>query len=215
MIQVRDGIFETNSSSTHCFTVMKRDMYELWKNYKIALSIYYVYSSNDRSYELGTDIEPTINLPENFMSIEKAKTLSKEREDKYDHYYDYANLRFGDNGFMRNWGNFDTYAPIVRQIDIDKKKEENVKMLRYYISDERNSWYMQYLKEQNKYDDFVALIDDYEKTGQFTEEMYSKFPNFLFFDYNEYMTMLDYDECHSPFIHVYADIVAFGHYFHS
>ncbi len=215
MIQVRDSIFETNSSSTHCFTVMKRDMYELWKNYKIALSIDYIYSCNDRGYELGTDVEPTINLPENFMSIERAKTLSKEREDKYDHYYDYENLRFGDNGFMRNWGNFDTYAPIVRQIDIDKKKEENVKMLRYYISNERNSMYVQYLKEQNRYDNFVALIDEYEKTGQFTEEMYSRFPNFLFFDYDEYMTMLDYDECHSPFIHVYADIVAFGHYFHS
>ena len=215
MIQVRDGIFETNSSSTHCFTVMKRDMYELWKNYKIALSIDYVYSSIDRGYELGTDIEPTINLPENFMSIEKAKTLSKEREDEYDHYYDYANLRFGDNGFMRNWGNFDTYAPIVRQIDIDKKKEENVKMLRYYVSNERNSSFMQYLKERNRYDDLVALIDEYEKTGQFTEEMYSRFPNFLFFDYDEYMTMLDYNECHSPFIHVYADTVAFGHYFHS
>ena len=149
------------------------------------------------------------------MSIEKAKTLSKEREDEYDHYYDYANLRFGDNGFMRNWGNFDTYAPIVRQIDIDKKKEENVKMLRYYVSNERNSSFMQYLKERNRYDDLVALIDEYEKTGQFTEEMYSRFPNFLFFDYDEYMTMLDYNECHSPFIHVYADTVAFGHYFHS
>ena len=215
MIQTRNNIFETNSSSTHCFTVMKRDIYDLWKDYKIALSINYVYSTEENDLNIGTDIKPIIGLPENFISIEKAKTLSKEKEDKFHHYYDYENLRFGDNGFMRNWGNFDTYAPIVREIDINKKKEENVKMLRYYLSCDKNSQYMQYLKNENRYDSFVDLIDEYEKTGQFTEEMYKRFPAFLFFDYDEYISMLNYDDCHSPFIHVYADIVAFGHYFHS
>lgn len=215
MIQTRNNIFETNSSSTHCLTVMKREMYDLWKDYKIALSIHYIFSAKGNDLQIGTDIKPAINLPENFVSIEKAKTLSKEKEYKFDYYYYYENLRFGDNGFMGNWGNFDTYAPIVRQIDINLKKEENVKMLRYYIIDERNSSYMQCLKDENRYDSFVALIDEYEKTGQFTEEMYKRFPTFLFFDYDEYIEMLKHDECHSPFIHVYADIVAFGHYFHS
>ena len=216
MIQIRKNCFETNSSSTHCLSIIKRDIYNDWRNHSIALSIHYLWSHEDRDEKLGTDVKPTIKLPENSNDIKQAIALAKQLDKDCFNEYCYSNLSYGDNGFMRTNGNFDTYAPIIRVVDASKAVEENVKILREYIKeDKEDNWYVNYLKESNQYDEFLSLIDEYEKTGVFTEEMYKKFPNYLFYTPEEYKQMLMHDDCYSPFIHVYEDVVAMGYYFHS
>lgn len=188
-------------------------MYDDWKNHKIALSIHYVYDPENKYDNFGTDIKPTINLPENFNNLEKAKKIAIEKYNDSDKDFYFDNLEYGDNGFMRTNGNFDTHAPIVRYIDIEKQKEENMKILENYIN--TDSCYINWLKEANEFDEFVELVEIYRYTGNFTEEMYKKFPIYLFYTPEQYETALKFDDCDSPFIHVFADVVAMGYYFHS
>lgn len=211
MIQVRRNIFETNSSSTHCLTIMDRDMYDDWRNEQIAVSIQYIYNTEDKDKNFGRD--PEIRLPLNFNTPKQAKNIAKEKDGDENYDYRYHGLSNGDDGFMRTWGNFDTYAPVVRTVEIDKQVEENVKLLNDYIR--TSKWYMDYLKESGKYDHFLELVKQYEETGEFTVEMYSAFPNYLYYTADEYYEMLSYDDCYSPFIHAFKDYVAFGYWFHS
>lgn len=212
MIQVRNNIFETNSSSSHSLTVMPRTLYNDWRSGKVALSIRYIFNGEEvDKYKFNR--APAVNLPENFNDKNKAIAIKKEKNNSWYDAYDYENLRDGDNGFMRNWGNFDTYAPVVMSANAEDQVKENLKMLETYI--DTSKWYIDYLKENNKYDAFMTLIEEYKNTGKFTEEMYDQFPDYLFYTADEYYEMLGHNECHSPFIHVFADVVAFGHYFHS
>lgn len=211
MIQVRRNIFETNSSSTHCLTIMPRNMYDGWRNKQIAVSIQYIYSTDEKDKNFGRD--PEIRLPLNFNTGKQAVNISKETYGNGDRYYEFCNLSNGDDGFMRTWGNFDTYAPVVRTVEIDKQVEENVKLLNDYIRTAK--WYMDYLKESGQYEHFLELVKQYEETGEFTEDMYNRFPTYLYYTADEYYEFLKHDDCHSPFIHVFNDYVAFGYYFHS
>lgn len=213
MIQTRNNIFETNSSSTHCLTVMNRNMYDDWHSHKIVLSINYVWSSEDFDERLGTLIEPSINLPENFIDKNKAESLARKKYgDSYKYYY-FTNLTNGDNGFMGTNGNFDTYGSIVREIPIESQKEENIKILEQYIYGDQS--FINWLKENNKYEHILNLISQYKETGEFTEDMYKRFPTYLFYTPEQYADALKFDDCDSPFIHMFADVVAFGYYFHS
>ena len=211
MIQVRRNIFETNSSSTHCLTIMPRDMYDDWRNEQIAVSIQYIYNTEDKDKNFGRN--PEIRLPLNFNTAKQAANLSKETYGKGDRYYEFCNLSNGDDGFMCTWGNFDTYAPVVRTIEVDKQVEENVKLLNDYIR--TSKWYMDYLKESGQYEHFLELVKQYGETGEFTEDMYNKFPNYLYYKADEYYEVLKHDDCYSPFIHAFKDYVAFGYWFHS
>lgn len=40
MIQIRRGVFETNSSSTHSITMCTNDTYERWKNGELFFAVY-------------------------------------------------------------------------------------------------------------------------------------------------------------------------------
>ncbi len=40
MIQVRKGVFETNSSSTHCITICSEELYNKWRDGKAFLDRY-------------------------------------------------------------------------------------------------------------------------------------------------------------------------------
>ena len=212
MIQIRNNVFETNSSSSHSLCVMSRKLYNKWRNHEIVLSIYYVYE-DDRVKTRGCKIKPVIELPENFLNKEAAKKVAKELDGDESNYIYYHGLEHGDNGFMRTQGNFDTYGAIVRELDTEKQKEENVKMLYDFIAE--GTWECDYLKKSNAYDAFVQLIETYRYTGTFTEDMYNKFPGYLFFTPEQLEMSLRYDDCDSPFIHVFADVVAMGYYFHS
>ena len=213
MIQVRNNVFETNSSSCHSLCVMKREMYDDWRNHKIALSINYVFNNDHEDDNIGSDIKPSINLPENFNDEKKSHELSKEKYNDPGRDYYFSNLQYGDNGFMSCCGNFDTYAPIVRKVEIENQKEENLKVLGRFITDD--SWFIDWLKENNQYDSLVELINKYKETGEFTEEMYKKFPSHMYYTPEQYVEALSHNDCYSTFIHVFADVVAFGYYFHS
>ena len=178
-------------------------MYDDWKNHKIALSIHYVLDAENKYDNFVTDIKPAINLPENFNNLEKAKKIAIEKYKDQGRNFYFKNLAYGDNGFMSTNGNFDTYAPIIRQVDIEKQKEENIKILENYIN--TDSCYVNWLKESNKFDEFVELIEIYRYTGNFTEEMYKQFPIYLFYTPEQYETALKFDDCDSTFIHVFAD----------
>lgn len=45
MINIRSGIFETNSSSNHNLTIIKDEIYRRWKNHEIVLKIDYEYDT--------------------------------------------------------------------------------------------------------------------------------------------------------------------------
>ncbi|MBP5784213.1 MAG: hypothetical protein J6W16_01340 [Methanobrevibacter sp.] len=188
-------------------------LYDDWRNHNVVLSIDYVFNSGDERDNHGCLIAPYRKTPDNFKSENIAKIIAKQKDGDSTYDYRYENLRNGDDGFMCNWGNFDTYSSIIKVTKIDDQKTQNIQMLIDYIN--KDNWYIDYLKEQNKYDNFVALIDEYKSTGVFTDEMYKNFPTYLFYTPEEYMEVLKNDDCHSPFIHVYADVVAFGYYFHS
>ena len=211
MIQVRNNIFETNSSSTHCLTLMNHQMYDDWRNKKITVSVHYIYTDEEKDLNFGN--EPDIKLPLNFNTTKQAKNISKEKYGNTTYDFRYHGLSYGDKGFMRTWGNFDTEASIVRSISVENQVEENVKLLYDYTH--KDKWYMDYLKKADKYEYFMELIETYAKDGKFNEDMYKMFPNYLYFKDDEYIEMLRNDDCYSPFIHVYNDIVAFGFYFHS
>ena len=207
MIQVRSNIFETNSSSTHCLTIMERPMYDNWRKNEIAISIQYIYNDEEKDKNFG--VTPNIRLPKNFNTKKQAENIAKEREGKKEFYYRYSGLSNGDNGFMCTWGNFDTEAPVVRSISIDKQKDENLKLLTNYIRDSK------WLKECGEYDNFIKLINEYKEKGEFTEDMYNMFPSYLYYTADQYYEALKHDDCYSPFIHVFEKYVAFGYYFHS
>ena len=211
MIQVRNNIFETNSSSTHCLTLMDRPMYNDWRSGKIAVSIQYIYTDEEKDANFG--IDPEIKLPQNFNTSKQAQNIAKEKDGDKIYDYRYHGLSYGDKGFMRTWGNFDTEGSIVRTVLVENQIEENSKLLNNYIR--KHKWYMDYLKEEGKYDLFMNLVKQYKETGEFTEDMYKMFPRHLYFKDMEYIEMLKHDDCYSPFIHVFENIVAFGYYFHS
>lgn len=211
MIQVRSNIFETNSSSTHCLTIMDRPMYDQWRKGEIAVSIQYIYDDEEKDKNFG--VTPDIRLPKNFNTKKQAENIAKNKDGKKETYYRYSGLSNGDNGFMCTCGNFDTEAPIVRSIVVLNQKEENIKLLTNYIRD--NKWYIDYLKESNEYEKFMNLINEYKETGKITKDMCKMFPSYLYYTADEYVEALKHDDCYSPFIHVFEKYVAFGYYFHS
>ena len=212
MIQIRKNCFETNSSSTHCLSIIGKPVYDNWRNHKIVLNINYIFNSTDN---LKNDsINVISDIPSNFINCEKSKELSMKQYGNEFHEYEFGNLSYGDNGFMRSWGNFDTNSSIVKFIQFENQINENTNILYEYLNND--SWYIDYLKESSKYENFIKLIEEYKNSGKFIIDMYKMFPNhILYYTPEEYVEMLKYDDCYSPFIHVYNDIVAFGYYFHS
>ena len=161
---VRQGLFETNSSSEHSLSIMKEADYEDWKNDEIAV-----------------------------MFV----------EDSYD-------SDGGDSdGYLSTWGNFSTHSLKVSTCPIQKKLDENMKILRDWIKEEEEDGWI------SKYNpNFKALVDEYEKTEVFTDEMYKIFPD-LYYSREEYKEMLLRDDCESPFFYRGEGVVVIGHYFHS
>lgn len=165
MKQIRQGLFETNSSSEHSLSIMKEADYEDWKNDEIAVM-----------FNFGDDFDSN----------------------------------GGDSdGYLSTWGNFSTHSLKVSTCPIQKKLDENMKILRDWIKEEEEDGWI------SKYNpNFKALVDEYEKTEVFTDEMYKIFPD-LYYSREEYKEMLLRDDCESPFFYRGEGVVVIGHYFHS
>ena len=165
MKQIRQGLFETNSSSEHSLSIMKEADYEDWKNDEVAV----MFNFDDDFDSDGGDTD----------------------------------------GYLSTWGNFSTHSLKVSTCPIQKKLEENMKILRDWVKEaEEDEWIPM------RYPNFKALVDEYEKTGVFTDEMYKIFPN-LYYSREEYKEMLLRDDCESPFFYRGEGVVVIGHYFHS
>ena len=114
----------------------------------------------------------------------------------------------GDSdGFLSTWGNFSTYSLKISTCPIQKKLEENMKILRDWIKEveKDGGWWIS---------NYKALIDEYERTEVFTDEMYKIFP-YLYYSREEYKEMLLRGNCESPFFYRGEGVVVIGHYFHS
>lgn len=165
MKQIRQGLFETNSSSEHSLSIMKEADYEAWKNDEIAVMF---------NFDDDFDID-----------------------------------RGDSDGYLSPWGNFSTYSLKISMCPIQKKLEENMKILRDWVKEEEaDGWISQ------SHPNFKALVDKYEKTGVFTDEMYKIFP-YLYYSREEYKEMLLRNDCDSPFFYRGEGVVVIGHYFHS
>lgn len=69
--QIRMGVFETNSSSTHSMVICTKEEYEKWKNGE------YVYVSE--TYGLAEEDKPTTD----FITAEQAEILLKKGAEDY------------------------------------------------------------------------------------------------------------------------------------
>lgn len=165
MKQIRQGLFETNSSSEHSLSIMKEADYEAWKNDEIAV----MFNFDEDSDSDGGD----------------------------------------SDGFLGTWGNFSAHSLKISTCPIQKKLEENMKILRDWVKEEEEDGWI-----SKSHSNFKALVDEYEKTEVFTDEMYKIFP-YLYYSREEYKEMLLRDDCESPFFYRGEGVVVIGHYFHS
>lgn len=72
MLQVRQGVFETNSSSTHSITIASQSDFDKWKNGEVYL--------ND---EWWSDEINDPNKNKTFLTVDEAVNLVKARDDVY------------------------------------------------------------------------------------------------------------------------------------
>lgn len=70
MLQVRQGVFETNSSSTHSITIASQSDFDKWKNGEVYL--------ND---EWWSDEINDPNKNKTFLTVDEAVNLVKARDD--------------------------------------------------------------------------------------------------------------------------------------
>lgn len=114
MFQVRRGIFETNSSSTHSMTMCMQDKYDAWKNGKL----YFVSESYGSRSEF---------IKKNFVTFEEAQDIIVKHEydpkrveeitkefieehgpdyyiHSYDNYLEGSNLEFFEGSFTTPGG---------------------------------------------------------------------------------------------------------------
>lgn len=116
----------------------------------------------------------------------------------------------GDSdGYLSTWGNFSTHSLKVSTCPIQKKLEENMKILRDWVKEEEKGGWI-----SKSHPNFKALVEEYEKTEVFTDEMYKIFP-YLYYSREEYKEMLLRDDCESPFFYRGEGVVVIGHYYHS
>lgn len=116
----------------------------------------------------------------------------------------------GDSdGFLATWGNFSAHSLKISTCPIHKKLEENMKILRDWVKEEEEDGWI-----SKSHPNFKALVDEYEKTEVFTDEMYKIFP-YLYYSREEYKEMLLRDDCESPFFYRGEGVVVIGHYYHS
>jgi len=77
MIQIRQDVFETNSSSVHTLTICKKSEYQDWLNNKVLLI-------EDYPYDLPNDIKEKYLNNKSFITEEDAKKVYEYCPDYWD-----------------------------------------------------------------------------------------------------------------------------------
>lgn len=163
--------------------------------------------------QIRTGLFETNSSSEHSLSIMKEADYEAWKNDEiavtFNFDYDFDSDGGDSDGFLSTWGNFSIHSLKVSTCPIQKKLEENMKILRAWVKEEEEDGWI----SQN-HPNFKALVDEYEKTGVFTDEMYKIFP-YLYYSREEYKEMLLRDDCESPFFYRGEGVVVIGRYFHS
>ena len=92
--QVRTGVFETNSSSTHAVTIITDEEYQLYKAGKLHISRY---------AELATQEEYDKLLEKGIQKAKENFEKSEYLQSHYDSFEDYCNRHDLEFEIMYNW----------------------------------------------------------------------------------------------------------------
>lgn len=191
-IQVRQGVFETNSSSEHVVSVASRAEFDLWKRGGMYA----------RKMDRHEDKEHTWGNFWSYLEEWEFKGMSDEEAI-------HANLKMFDEYVRHENKSIDDWEKFIDKIeetpfDLDTNKDC------YYETPEEKAGYIKSArgfiqKDRNKinnlkYDLLTPLDKMYER---------------MWITYEEWQDAMRHDNVYSPYLHEFGDLVVFGTYFHS
>lgn len=189
-VTIRQGVFETNSSSEHSLSIVKKSNFFAWKHGK-------QYARMTKNY---TDFEKTWG---NFWSRQhywEFGIFSPEEKDRKNLELFTQHIKEELDKVTQGWKDIDSYKNMPtgedEYFESEDDKERFIEAQMKYLNERKEE--LQDLK-----------MSDFKEVDKFYENMW--------ITYDEYMKTLQDGDCYSPFEHVNEteDVVAFGTYFHS
>lgn len=200
-IQIRRGIFETNSSSEHSLSIMNRDMFNRWKNGEVLARM--------------TDSKECKNCWGNFWSrlynFEFTEDIDNARKENEDILHECAARGILQEENYKN--KCMTHKKLVERILTQAEEDA--------LSEEDFEKYHDNLYEDSIYEfdeeDYNYWMNIYKNLNWDTfTEYFGKFYEHCWLTYDEFMEELKVD-CQSPFEHddPINNVHIIGKYFHS
>lgn len=189
-VTIRQGVFETNSSSEHSLSIVKKSNFFAWKEG----------NQYARMTENHTDFEKTWG---NFWSRQhywEFGIFSPEEKDRKNLELFTQHIKEELDKVTQGWKDIDSYKSMPtgedEYFESEDDKERFIEAQMKYLNERKEE--LQDLK-----------MSDFKEVDKFYENMW--------ITYDEYMKALQDGDCYSPFEHVNEteDVVAFGTYFHS
>lgn len=189
-VQIRQGVFETNSSSEHSIAIVGTGDLQAWKEGKM-------YARQLPGSEEDEDEETWGNFWSQLDHWE-FKEMTQEESEK------------------ENRKLFDEYIKNEKiDLELVRKHWEEVKDWpvgeNEYFEDEDSK--RRWIQSQEKHINEYQLTIDKQKFEKFNNVR--KFYNNFWVSYEEYLDALRNGDCYSPFEHTQGDVSVFGIYFHS
>lgn len=187
-IKIRQGLFETNSSSEHSIAIVNTDLYNAWKNGD-------VYAR--RLEEKEDDENSWGNFWSELRHWEFERMTSEEKDEK-------NRILFSEyikNGIIAN---------DMNKIHLKEYEAMPVGEDEYFETEECKRSFIKaqeiWIEEHEEYIKKIKL-EDFDNDN--------KLYNHMWITYDEYMDALRNGDCYSPFEHTQGDVSVFGIYFHS
>ena len=187
---IRKSVFETNSSSEHSLSIVKKSNFDLWKSGK-------QYARMTKNH---TDFNKTWG---NFWSRQHYWEFgifsSKEKDRKNLELFS-QHIKEELDKVEQRWKDIDSYKSMPTG-ENEYFNDEDDKS-RFIASEIK---YLNARKEELQ----VLKMSDLKEVDKFYDNMW--------ITYDEYIEALRHDDCYSPFEHINEteDVVVFGKYFHS
>jgi len=186
--QIRQGVFETNSSSEHSISIVNSKDFQAWKEGKV----YARQLPGSEEYK---------NTWGNFWSQLdhwEFKEMTAEEAEK-------ENRRLFDEYIQKKKTDIELYRKHMEDVKSWKTGE-----CEYFEDDVSKSKWMEkqklHLEEQSRNIEKMAF-ENFSATR--------KFYNNFYISYEEYIDALRNGDCYSPFEHTQGDVSVFGIYYHS
>lgn len=189
-VTIRQGVFETNSSSEHSLSIVKKSNFLAWKEGK-------QYARMTKNH---TDFNETWG---NFWSRQQYwefGIFSPEEKDRRNLELFTQHVKEELDEVTQGWKDIDSYKSMPtgenEYFEDEDDKERFISGQIKYLNERKEE--LQNLK-----------MSDFKEVDKFYDNMW--------ITYDEYMKALQDGDCYSPFEHVNEteDVVAFGTYFHS